>query len=234
MKTSKILLGLALGVVAASPAFAITDGPYLGAYVPDGTTYTSLNFAPGTTITTTGFSTAGGKVLDSVSITLNGFGRTTHTAMNPEGAGANIATGVGNNRMRSSYEITLTAPGGGSVVVSTPIVTSFFDPIAPGNSQTIGPADGSNSTTLSFNSSLGVFQGASVIFGVTATSDNSSNIGGSPVLTFLNSAKADVSITYTYHLAAVPEPRVYGAIGAVACLGLLGYRRLRARQAAQA
>ena len=122
------------------------------------------------------------------------------------------------------------------MVVATPVVTSLFSPINPGNSQTIGPSNGSNTQTLSFNTGLGVFQVANVIFSIAATSDNSSNIDGSPVLTFTNSAKADASVTYSYHFAEtqVPEPRVYGAIGAVACLGLLGYRRLRARQAAQA
>ena len=53
--------------------------------------------------------------------------------------------------------------------------------------------------------------------------------GSSSILT-PTSGSATVTVNYNYH-TGVPEPKVYGAIGAVACLGLLGYRRFRSQQA---
>ena len=58
----------------------------------------------------------------------------------------------------------------------------------------------------------------------TATFAGASGVGQFAITT---SDSINVQVTYTYTTTNVPEPKVYGALGAVVCLGLLGYRQYR-------
>ena len=47
---------------------------------------------------------------------------------------------------------------------------------------------------------------------------------------FLTQGQGTLEVTYTYNRSDVPEPSFYGAMGALVCFGLLGYRQYRAKQ----
>lgn len=99
---------------------------------------------------------------------------------------------------------------------------------------TFAPMAGSNNNTSSSSGAadLILFTGAGNINLPVNAIGNSSGTG-SPSLVVQASISGGGLARVTYNYATnVPEPRIYGAIGAVACLGLLGYRRYRgSRQA---
>lgn len=62
---------------------------------------------------------------------------------------------------------------------------------------------------------------------LTATGKSRATGGGSAISVFDTRARGDVTVTY--HYSAVPEPRVYGAVGIVLCAALAAYRRRQMR-----
>ena len=241
MKTSKTLLGLALGVVATLPAFGLTDGPYTGFY-PGPTSATTANLGwPKTVgspdvatifITVPQFNTAGGtRTLTSVSVTL--FGSVGAT-MSVHNSGGTPVTGT----VSGGGAITLFDPSNSANDLTTifPVQNGNFSNLAVNATKSFTPSVNTATDTVTVSTGLGTWTGAgSVLLPIIgdATTGSSSN-GSIDQLSIAVSGYASAAVTYNYTTAAVPEPRVYGAIGAVACLGLLGYRRIKAGQAAQA
>lgn len=244
MKTSKILLGLALGVVAVSPAAALTQS---ATYVYPASGTTTLDFPTGLTISVAQFNTSGGtRTLTSVDIDAT-YSGTSQIRFENTGAGTGTVTLSGR---AVAFEIQ--RPGGtGTLNDPTALLsdvrslTTFsFAYTAYDGTTDYGGTSGSSSTAASYT------KPASNSFSdspTKATFTGGGNIllpvlnqigyavfgGGTSDIVTPSTGSATFTVVYNY-TTAVPEPRVYGAIGAVACLGLLGYRRLRARQAAQA
>jgi hypothetical protein len=229
MKTQKTILALAIAAVAAIPAYGIPDGPYTANY---GTIGSQQLVDFNQTLSVAKFNTQGGtRTLDSVSVTLSGGSAAGQSVVN---TGSSAATFV----LTTSVSITLLDFNNNPIVTTIPVVQNTAFNLGAGLSQNFGTVAGSDSDSVSYTSNLGTFIGAGNVvlplFSVTST--QAAGGGGNNSPTFSTTAFANVSVTYNYSNVStpVPEPRVYGAIGAVACLGLLGYRRLRARQAAQA
>lgn len=216
----KNLITLSLGLATAASAFALTDGPYFGFY-PGAESYASLNFT-GATITVPGFTVSGG-ILDSVSFIWAGSLGTIHGAVNNGGTTEII-------NLTTTANLTLRRPDNTSLVVTTPTVSSEFT-LASNTSETKDEAFGSDSDSNTVSTGLTPFLASTITFNVTGTASNGSDGGGSIVTSFTSRANGAVTVNYNYHTAGVPEPKVYGALGAVACLGLLGYRRYRNQQA---
>ena len=248
MNTSKTLLALAIAMVAASPAFALTDGPYTASFPNSGTT--TLDFANGTTVSIPKFNIGGG-ILDNINIKV-AYSGNSQIRFENLGAGAGSVAFAGR-----SVILELQRPGGTGLLNdpnallqdSKSLLGFSFDYLGYDNTTDYAGTSGSSSSNAAYSTSnnLGddftggadktTFSGAgSVVLPlINKVGYSVFGAGTSSILT-PTTGSASVTVTYTYHLAEtqVPEPRVYGAIGAVACLGLLGYRRLRARQAAQA
>ncbi len=229
MNTQKTILALAVAAAVAIPAYGIPDGPYTANYGTIGSQQT-VDFS--TTLSVPKFNTVGGtRTLDSVSFTLSGGSAAGQSVIN---TGSSTATFV----LTTTVSITLLDPLGGTVVTTIPTVQNTALNLGAGLSRDFGTTAGSDSDLVTYTSNLGQFTGAGNVvlplFSVTST--GAAGGGGNNTPNFTTTAFANISVTYNYSNVEtpVPEPRVYGAIGAVACLGLLGYRRLRARQAAQA
>lgn len=232
MNSSKTFLALAITVVAAIPASALTDGPYISS-ISLTTTGWNLNlsipkFNPGL------------GTLNSISYTLNGSTAGTAKYESLDGAPASIS-------LTLSASLTLQRPDLSTIKIIIPSTTvnessaasdGVIDFLGASGSTFSGLSGSTTSGALSLSGAgdRALFTGAgSIILPVVAAGSSSGSGSGNLVTQFNTAAAADISVTYNYNKdTGVPEPRVYGAIGAVACLGLLGYRRIRSRQAAQA
>ena len=233
MKNIKTLSALTLGLVTASSAFALTDGPYDVFFPPSGFAATDFsNF-----LNVPKFNVAGG-TLTSISISLNGNILANQKAENLDPTAASLT-------LKTDVSLTLKRPDASTIVVTIPeVLTPFaaggFDGTidfggSSGTTVTAAPATSTDSATLNTVGDLALFSGAgSIALPVNGNASTSATGSGNIISQFSTSANAHVTVTYTYSTANVPEPKVYGAIGAVACLGLLGYRRFRNGQAAQA
>jgi hypothetical protein len=248
MNTQKTILALAIAAVAAIPAYALTDGPYTASFPNSGTT--TLDFANGTTVSIPKFNVSGG-ILDNINIKV-AYSGTSQIQFENLGAGAGSVSFSGR-----SVILELQRPGGtgllndpNALLQDSRSLTGFnFDYTGyDGDTDYAGTSGGSSSSAaytknnnpgddFTGGADIATFSGAgSVVLPlINKVGYSVFGAGTSSILT-PTTGSASVTVTYTYHFAEtqVPEPRVYGAIGAVACLGLLGYRRLRARQAAQA
>ena len=135
----------------------------------------------------------------------------------------------------------LTRPGGGApLVVATPLSITLFSA-----SPFDGVVDfaGTSGATLSgllgtkFNSAhyesaadLALFSGpGSISLPLTAIGASRASAGGSTISLFSTEARGEVTVAYKYTPSAVPEPRVYGAVGALLCVGFAALRRLRSK-----
>ncbi len=137
--------------------------------------------------------------------------------------------------------LTLTRPGGGpALVVATPLsITLFSASVFDGVVDFAGTSGATLSGLLGtkFNSAhyesaadLALFTGAgSISLPLTAVGDSRASGGGSTISLFATEARGEVTVTYKYSAAAVPEPRVYGAVGALLCVGFAALRRLRSK-----
>ncbi len=244
MKTSKTLLGLALGVVAASPAFALTESTSYF-YPVEGTT--TLDFPANLTIAVSQFNTSGGtRVLDSIDFSATYSG-------NSQIKFENVGGGTGTVTLSSrSVAFQLQKVGGSGLLsepnllldLSKPLTGFSFTYTSYDGTTDYGGTSGSSSSVEAYTKSgsnsfsdaptKATFTGASTVLLPLLNQVGYAVFGGgsSDIIT-PTTGSASFTVTYNYS-TTIPEPRVYGAIGAVACLGLLGYRRLRAPQAAQA
>lgn len=135
--------------------------------------------------------------------------------------------------------LTLTRPGGGpALVVATPIVINTFS-AAPfdGVVDFAGPSGvtilgllGSKFNRFNYDSAAdkALFTGAGTIdLPLSAVGASRATGGGSTISLFDTEARGEVTVTYRYSSAAVPEPRVYGAVGALLCAGFALLRQRR-------
>lgn len=242
MNTQKTILALAIAAAAAIPAFGATDGPYTGFYPGPSTTTAALGWpkTPGSPdvatifISVPQFNTAGGtRLLTSVSVTLFGSVGATMSVHNAGGAPVTGSVSGGG-------AITLFDPSNPGTDLTTifPTQTGTFLNLAVDATRNFTPSVNTATATVTVTTGLATWTGGgNVLLPLIGDATTGSNSNGSiDNLSISVDGYASASVTYNYSNVEtqVPEPRVYGAIGAVACLGLLGYRRLRARQAAQA
>ncbi len=218
--------------MTASSAFALTDGPFAANYGTSGSQQTvdfstSLVFPAFNNLT----GPLAGAILDDVSVVLHGGSAATQSVQN---TGASSAV----FQLTTSISITLLDPLGNSIVTAIPtVINTTVPPLGAGQTKNFGTTAGTDTKTVTYTSNLGTFAGTGnlslALFSLTSTS--AAGGGGNNIPNFATTGFADGTVTYDYHFSSnVPEPKVYGAIGAVACLGLLGYRRFRNGQAAQA
>jgi hypothetical protein len=226
MNSMKTLSTLALGLATAASAFALTDGPYTGNYASIGS-LSNLDWS-GASMSVQGFNQNLG-VLDSVTVTLFGYLSSAQSVLNL--GGTTVTASV-----TSTATITLFTPNNLTLIVAAPTLTQSGS-VAPGvpNQLNFSPVVTTATQTVT-GSTVGLANFyvngvANIVLPVTGTAINSASGGGSLFAGAVNNGYTTASITYNYHTAAVPEPKVYGAVGAVACLGLLGYRRYRSQKA---
>ncbi len=138
--------------------------------------------------------------------------------------------------------LTLTRPGGGpALVVATPIV---INPFSAGPFDGVIDFAGTSGATLSglLGSKFNLFHyesdadkalftgGGTIDLPLTAIGTSRANGGGSTISLFETESRGEVTVTYRYSASPIPEPRVYGAMGALLCVGLALARRLRSKQ----
>ena len=245
MNNFKTIAALAFGAMTVSSAFALTDGPYSISYPGSGTT--TLDFPQGATVSLPKFNVGGGAILDSILIAAAYSGNSQVKFEN---------TGNGNgtvNFLGRSVVLELQRPGGsGNLGDANALLDlskslsnfSFGYTSYDGTTDYAGTSGSassnqaysqSDSVTLTGGSDITTFSGAgSVVLPIINQVGYSVFGAGTSDIVTPTTGSATVTVTYTYHFNTnVPEPKVYGAIGAVACLGLLGYRRFRNGQTAQ-
>jgi hypothetical protein len=251
-QTSK--LAALVGVLAGTlPAFALTDS-YQTYFPPvDGNQgWQTMNWAP-----TVGNPTLGnpsgpipqwnpsvqhpgqGAILDSITIELIGSIQADQTL----GAGQTSITG----NVETDATITVNLSGAINLVQVLPTVISPTVTLTGSGIQNVA-GQVTNFPTASNTMDSGVVNVAGIpvlgptiyalmqgngnlALGSTGTSTFSVNAGGSGLGGSATSGQFEFIVNYNYHLPSVPEPKVYGALGAVACLGLLGFRQYRRRNA---
>jgi hypothetical protein len=228
MKTAKILSAVVLGSVLGTSAYALTDGPYSDTIVTQNTNFTLSFSIPK-------FNSGLG-TLDSITYTLTGNVLGDAKFENQDGSPATVTMAV-------QAILTLKRPDLSTIDIMIPAantsdnVTAFDTVLDYGGTSGktyTGLSDShvDGPTVLSSGADLALFTGAgNILLPFVASGASTGSGGGNLALVFATQAGGSISVTYTYH-NDVPEPKVYGAIGAVACLGLLGYRRYRtSRQA---
>jgi hypothetical protein len=231
----KNLIILSLGLATAASAFARpTDGPFTQSFGLTTTTITNTFVFPK-------FDTANGtKTLTSIDFTLGGqvFGTAKGESQD---AGASVLT------LTLEAKLTLARPGfSGNILVSIPTIDSTFNATAFDGVNDFGGTSGvtfnqvasttsADTQSLTGSADLALFTGSgtagTISLPIIAKGQSSGSGPGSFLQQFTTQASANASVSYNYTTSGVPEPKVYGAIGAVACLGLLGYRRYRSQQA---
>ena len=228
----KNLIILSLGLATAASALARpTDGPFTQSFGLTTTTITNTFVFPK-------FDTAGGtKTLTSIDFTLGGqvFGTAKGESQD---ASASVLT------LTLEAKLTLARPGfSGNILVSIPTIDSTFNATAFDGVNDFGGTSGvtfnevasstsADTQSLSGGADLALFTGSgNISLPIIAKGQSSGSGPGSFLQQFTTQASASASVSYNYTTSGVPEPKVYGAIGAVACLGLLGYRRYRSQQA---
>ena len=156
--------------------------------------------------------------------------------------GENTSTSSGADvKLTLASGLTLTRPGGGpALVVATPLsITLFSASVFDGVVDFAGTSGATMSGLLGtkFNSAnyasaadLALFTGPGMIdLPLSAVGKSLATGGGSIISLFDTEARGEVTVTYKYSSAAVPEPRVYGAVGALLCAGFAALRRRRTK-----
>lgn len=154
----------------------------------------------------------------------------------------NTSTSSGSDvKLTLASGLTLTRPGGGpALVVATPLsITPFSATVFDGVVDFAGTSGTAQFGLLGtkFNSAhyesaadLALFTGAgSISLPLTAVGASRATGGGSIISLFDTEARGEVTVTYKYSAAVVPEPRVYGAVGALLCAGFAALRRRRSK-----
>ena len=239
MKKSNFLLNSCLTAAAlalgGSVAFAASESFSAGAPTGGGSFAFDFGLLTPVTLDFPKFDPSLG-TLTSISLTLSGTATAQQDFENKSNSSATVT-------MTSAGTMTLKRPNGTQLVVTIPTVI---------NSKTVGAYDHVNDSggTSGFTfdpttvtaSDLQVYSGASdlaLFTGVGNISLPFTGIGSSTAVgsaslstgsSMIGSASATVLYTFTA-AAAVPETSTYGSIGAVAIVGLLGYRRARSSAA---
>ena len=175
--------------------------------------------------------------LDSITFSMTGHvqGRSQVENLGPA-SGPEVKLTLGSS-------LALTRPGGGApLVVATPIVINTF---------TLGAFDGvfdyagasgatfSGLTGSKFNQFSYASDADKALFTGTGNTDlllsavvfSHINVGSPVVSHFDTETRALVTVVYNYsRSSAVPEPRVYGAVGALLCAGFAMLRQLRSKK----
>ena len=158
--------------------------------------------------------------------------------------GENTGTSSGSEvKLSLASGLTLTRPGGGpALVVATPLAINLFSAsVFDGVVDFAGTSGATFSGLLGtkFNSAryesaadLALFTGAGTIdLPLSAVGASRATGGGTIISLFDTESRGEVTVSYRYtSSSAVPEPRVYGAVGALLCAGFAALRRLRAKQ----
>jgi hypothetical protein len=223
----KTITTLALGLAVASAALARPTETFSNSFATTATTFnTSLSFPK--------FDSSLG-TLNSITFQL--FGSVLGNAK-----GESLDASPATLTLTLAASLNLQRPDNTSIVVTIPTINNTFNATAfdgvidfagtSGITYTAQAGSSTNAVTLSGGSDLALFTGSgSIVLPVTGTGSSSGSGAGNLLTQFATSASASAQVTYNYSTATVPEPKVYGAIGAVACLGLLGYRRFRSQKA---
>lgn len=223
----KTITTLALGLAVASAALARPTETFTSSFGPANTTFSNnLSFPK--------FDSTLG-TLNSITVTLYGGVTGTARGESEDGSPTTITLTLG-------ASLTLTRPDTTTIVVSLPSLNQTFNATAFDNVVDYGGTSGvtytglsanaTNTVSLSGASDISLFTGAgSISLPIIGTGNSSGSGPGNLDTKFTTQGSATGVVTYNYSTATVPEPKVYGAIGAVACLGLLGYRRFRSQKA---
>lgn len=204
---------LAQAATAATATATVSGNPQLAAF-------TNTDYSGGWTVDK--FNTLGGTLtLTGVAIKVTGAGqsRITNNSQQTDNftATANVAFQIsGFTPAPFTHTVTVTIP---STSIAPATTSSFF------SNSTFGTV---NATDLSNWADPGGSGTVSIPLSVTTTS--SSTTGGGGNLTLQTQGQANIEVTYTYQTTDVPEPSFYGAMGALVCFGLLGYRQYRMKQ----
>ena len=143
-------------------------------------------------------------------------------------------------KLTLASSLKLTRPGDAApLVVATPIVinnfaASPFDGVvdfAGSSGATLAAISGSKFNKFDYNSDADktLFTGlGSITLPLSAVGTSRANGGASTISFFDTRTRGEVTVTYNYH--AVPEPRVYGALGAMLCAGFALLRQRRSKK----
>lgn len=204
---------LAQAATAATATANVTGNPQLSVF-------TNTDYTGGWTVDK--FNTLGGTLtLTGVSIKVTGTGqsRITNNSLQTDNftASANVNFQIsGFTPAPFTHTVVVTIPSTSLTAGST---SGFFPNTTSGtvNATDLGNwADPAGSGTVS------------IPLSVSTTSASTSGGGGNSALQ--TQGQAQIEVTYTYTTTDVPEPSFYGAMGALVCFGLLGYRQYRMKQ----
>lgn len=133
--------------------------------------------------------------------------------------------------------MTLQRPDTSTIVISTPTTAGSValgpndgTPDFAGTAGTTITGSGSSASetvTLTSGSDLALFTGAGTI-DLPILGDGSLSVTSGVIGLYSAAGTATVLVAYEY--APVPEPEVYGAVGALLCGGLIAYRRYKNQQ----
>ena len=208
----------ALSAYGASVAGTVANNPNQAAFAD--TDYSNSNW------TVTKFNLAG-QTLTSVDFKLTMAGQ---SQIGNTGAQSDTFNGS------TVINFTITKPSSGTAAGSINI-TVPAQVIGPGTiaSPTFGPfSPGNGIATLSTSAAgdLAALTGAGgpVAIPLAVQGGITGLFGGGGNAQMHTQAQVSLEVTYNYRPSEVPEPSFYGAMGALVCFGLLGYRQYRAKQ----
>lgn len=144
--------------------------------------------------------------------------------------------GAGTKNYSAIGTMTLERPDNSTIVITTPTASGSLSMAAFDGTMDFGGASGaiipgaastaSESVTLTSGADLALFSGAGTI-DLPISGDGSLNVTSGVLGLYSAAGTATVLVAYEY--APVPEPEVYGAVGALLCGGLIAYRRYKNR-----
>ncbi len=149
--------------------------------------------------------------------------------------------GAGPKNYSAIGTMELQRPDTTPIVITTPTASGTLSMAAFDGTIDFGGASGiiipgatdtaSESAVLTASGDLALFTGAGFI-DLPISGDGNLNVTSGVVGAYTAAGTATVLVAYEY--APVPEPEVYGAVGALLCGGLIAYRRFKNRNAVAA
>jgi len=224
-KTIKVLAPVAAAVALSSVSYAATTT------VSGSTAVISTDFPNNTVVQVPGTSAVAqcapgaSTVLNSTLVKLTANLSSQGQLTNPQ---SNTQPLTGNVTVTGPF--TLTLPNS-ATLVATPAINFASVTVSPGATVTL-PQTG-NQATASGSGGVNGWTGATISLPISTKVSSSIGGGGGGQLTISlqTVGLAQVDVTYDTTPCVVPEPKVYGAIGALLSLGLLGFRHYRAKKA---